>query len=124
MEGDGSGTRKYCSGFGPGGGLAVGRLHGGTLGKSVFTWGKLLWRLILSPLGSCFCFTFGGSNTRKTHVWELPGARKNVENAPQNLRKIRGFGWETSVFARFGYVLGVKNVAKPSENAVFPAGTS
>ena len=65
-----------------------------------------------------------GLNTRKTRVFAFPGARKKRENAPQNPRKIRGFGWETSVFARFGYVFGVKNVAKPSENVVFPAGTS
>ena len=56
-------------------------------------------------------------------MFELPGARKKRENSPQNPRKIRGFGWETSVFARFGYVLGVKNVAErkrdvPSWNLV------
>ena len=85
------------------------------LGPGVLHFGPFLAG-VFSPLE--------GLNTRKTRVFAFPGARKNVENAPQNPRKIRGFGWETSVFARFGYVFGVKNVAKPSENAVFPAGTS
>ena len=86
--------------------------------------GSCFGAFLLGPLGRGFGFPLGGSNTRKTRVFELPGARKKRENVPQNPRKIRGFGWETSVFARFGYVLGVQNEAKPSENVVLPAGTS
>ena len=74
----GPGRAKIARFFGPGGG----RLHGGTLGKRVIYMGEAAWRLILSPLGSCFCFTLGGSNTRKTRVWELPGARKHVKISP------------------------------------------
>ena len=103
-----------CGSFTWGNARKTSNLHGGSC----------FGAFILGPLGCCFGFTLGGSNTRKTRVFELLGARKKRENAPQNPRKIRGFGWETSVFARFGYVFEVKNLAKPSENVVFPAGTS
>ena len=80
--------------------------------------------LFFDPLLAGVFSSLEGLNTRKTRVFALPRARKKRDNSPQNPRKIRGFGWETSVFARFGYVFGVKNLAKPSENVVFPAGTS
>ena len=68
-------------------------------------------------------FSFGRAEHVKHVCLRFPGLEKNVNMHPRTLVKYE-VGWETSVFARFGYVLGVKNVAKPSENAVFPAGTS
>ena len=95
-------------------------------GRGSFTWGNAQKMSNLHG-GSCFGVLFFWAllgvvlvsakkelNTRKTRVFELPGARKKRENAPQNPRKIRGFGWETSVFARFGYVFEARSTAKPS----------
>ena len=137
-------------GFGPGGG----RLHGGTLGKFAFTWGNGFphvnsqqhlhggtagWGA--SGASGCFgCFGvlwgaalgffqglvggFGRAEHSQNTCFGASRGSKAREIKPRNPRKIGGFGWGNSVFARFGCVLGVKNAAKPNENVVFPDETS
>ena len=104
--------------------LCVGRLHGGTLGKCIIYMGEADLARYVCPSWELFLFHSGRAEHTQNTCFGASRGSKAREIKPRNPRKIGGFGWETSVFARFGYVFGAKNVAKPSENVVFPAGTS